>query len=291
VTTTGPVASRVREGLRRHPLATFVVLAVAVTWAVWIPRALGAPVGTVGQLWTWNVAVAAVLAALLTGGRGAVRELLSRLVRWRVGWRWYAVVVLGPAAFWVLTAGLFAALGGTWERGPFATAATDWALLPALVLVAALTDGLGEELGWRGFALPRLLARHTPLTASVVLGLVWAAWHLPLLWTPGAALHQAPPWLLVLDVVAKAILFTWVFLHTRGSVLIAVLFHAGLNVFSIPLALSSAGHPDLRILALALEWVIAAAVLLGARATFLRRVSGADEALPATEADGGRGAS
>ena len=73
--------------------------------------------------------------------------------------------------------------------------------------------------------------------------------------------------------------------------LIAVLFHAGLNVFSIPLAVSSTGHPDFRILALALEWVIGAAVVLGARATFLRRVAGADEALPAAGADRGRSAS
>jgi hypothetical protein len=105
-----------------------------------------------------------------------------------------------------------------------------------------------------------------------VLGVVWAAWHLPLLWTPGAVLHQQPPWLLVLDLLAKAVLFTWVFLHTRGSVLVAVLFHASLNVFSIPLAASSAGRPALQVLALALEWVIAAAVVLGTRATFLRRV-------------------
>ena len=258
--------------IRRHPLATFVVLAFGVTWVVWIPRALGAPVGAVGQLSTWAVAVAAVLAALLTGGRGAVRELLSRLVRWRVGLRWYAVVLLGPAAFWVLTALLFAALGGTWDDGPLGITATDWALLPVVLLIAALTDGLGEELGWRGFALPQLLARRTPLTASLVLGVVWAAWHLPLLWTPGAALHEQPPWLLVLDLLAKAVLFTWVFLHTRGSVLLAVLFHASLNVFSIPLAASSAGRPALQVLALALEGVIAAAVVLATRATFLHRV-------------------
>ncbi|WP_433782102.1 CPBP family intramembrane glutamic endopeptidase [Actinomycetospora sp. CA-101289] len=225
----------------------------------------------VGQLWTWTVAVAAVLAALLTGGRGAVRELLSRLVRWRVGLRWYAVVLLGPAAFWVLTTGLFAALGGIWEDGPLASTATDWALLSVVLLIAALTDGLGEELGWRGFALPQLLARYTPLAASLVLGVVWAAWHLPLLWTSGAALHQQPPWLLVLDVTAKAILFTWVFLHTRGSVLLAVLFHASLNVFSIPLAASSAGRPALQVLALVLEWVIAAAVVVATRREFLGR--------------------
>ena len=76
--------------------------------------------------------------------------------------------------------------------------------------------------------------------ASLVLGAVWAAWHLPLVWTPGAALHQRPLWMLVADLMAKSMIFTWVFLHTRGSILIAVLLHAGMNVFALPLAAASA---------------------------------------------------
>src|SRR5918992_4508410 len=87
------------RSIRSRPLLAFFMLAFAITWAVWVPRAAGVPVGAVGQLWTWIPAVAALLAAALTGGRGALRELGSRLVRWRVGWQWYLVVILGPAAF------------------------------------------------------------------------------------------------------------------------------------------------------------------------------------------------
>jgi len=89
--------------IRRYPLVTFFLLAFGLTWLVWVPRAAGAPLDTVGMAWTWAPAIAAllaaVLAAALTGGRVAVRELGARLVRWRVGWQWYLVVILGPAVF------------------------------------------------------------------------------------------------------------------------------------------------------------------------------------------------
>jgi len=85
------------RSLARHPLLVFFLLAFGLTWVVWVPRAVGVPVGIVGQLSTWIPAAAAVLAAALTGGRAAVRRLLAALVRWRVGWWWYALVILGPA--------------------------------------------------------------------------------------------------------------------------------------------------------------------------------------------------
>ena len=101
-----------------------------------------------------------------------------------------------------------------------------------------MTDGLGEELAWRGFALPRLLQRWPEVTASLILGLAWAAWHLPLLWTEGAPLYGYPVWLLLLDICAKSILFTWVFVRTRESVLIAVLLHASSNLFLVSPAIT-----------------------------------------------------
>ena len=100
--------------IRRYPLVTFFLLAFAITWVVWVPRAAGVQTGTVGQVWTYAAAIAALLAAALTGGRAAVRDLGSRLVRWRVGWQWYVVVILGPAAFSLVVAGLYALLGGSW---------------------------------------------------------------------------------------------------------------------------------------------------------------------------------
>src|ERR671916_2126177 len=140
--------------IRSRPLVAFFVLAFGLTWAVWVPRAAGVEVGAVGQLWTWAPAAAALLAAALTGGRAAVAELGSRLVRWRVGWRWYAVVVLGPAAFSLSVAALYALLGGSWAEAapPLLSGETSLVLLPVFLAGLLLTDGLGEEVGLGGGA-------------------------------------------------------------------------------------------------------------------------------------------
>ncbi len=255
----------------RHPLTTFFLLAFALTWAVWVPRAAATqdliasdlPIA-VGQFWSWMPAVAALVAAALTGGSPALRDLGARLVRWRVGWRWYVVVLAGPAAFSLTVAGIYALLGGSWEAGlPWATGGGLLGLIP-LLLVLVLTDGLGEELGWRGFALPRLLVRYNALAASMILGVLWTAWHLPLIWTVGAPLYEQPFWLLLLDMVAESVIFTWVFLHTRGSVLLAMLLHAAANLFVVSPTMASADDLTLPLLAAAAKWVLVLAILLAA---------------------------
>jgi membrane protease YdiL (CAAX protease family) len=131
--------------------------------------------------------VAAVAAAALTGGRAAVGDLGRRLLRWRVAWLWYVVVLAGPACFSLAVGGVYVLLGGSWSAALSPAFTTS---LPSLVLfltILTLTDGLGEEVGWRGFALPRLL-RHQPLVASLILGLLWGLWHLPLIWTETSTL-------------------------------------------------------------------------------------------------------
>ena len=113
-------------------MLAFFVLAFAITWAVWVPRAAGVPTGAVGQLWTWVPAAAALITAALTGGRSAVGELGERLLRWRVGWRWYAVVIVGPAVFSLAVAALYALLGGSWADAepPALSGQTPLVLLP-----------------------------------------------------------------------------------------------------------------------------------------------------------------
>jgi uncharacterized protein len=110
------------------------------------------------------------------GGRPAVGELGARLVRWRVGWRWYLVVVLGPAAFSVAVALLYALMGGSFAAAtpPALRSETPLVILPLFLVVLFLTDGVGEELAWRGFALPRLLTHHNALVTSLILGVLWA---------------------------------------------------------------------------------------------------------------------
>jgi uncharacterized protein len=274
------------QSMRRHPLVIFFLLVFILTWAVWVPRASGAPLGVVGQVWTWAPAIAVLLAAALTGGRGALRELGSRLVRWRVGWQWYLVVILGPAAFSLALAGIYTLFGGSWaEAAPPAILEGPLLLLPLFLVILTFTDGLGEELAWRGFALPRLLTRYNALVASVVLGVIWALWHLPLLWTEGNSMFHQPLWLLLLDVTAKSILFTWVFLHTRGSVLIAMLFHGATNLFIVSPDVASTGDLALPVLAMVAKWVLVGIVLVVAGPSLVR--GSHPEALPRTSAETG----
>src|SRR5215203_1281761 len=267
--------------LRRHPLVTFFLLVFIITWVVWVPRASGAPLGVVGQAWTWAPAIAALLAAALTGGRGALRELGSRLVRWRVGWQWYLVVILGPAVFSLAVAGVYTLFGGSWaEAAPPAILAGPLLLLPLFLAILTLTDGLGEELAWRGFALPRLLTQYNALVASLILGVIWALWHLPLVWAEGNAMFHQPVWLLLVDITAKSVLFTWVFLHTRGSVLIAMLFHGATNLFIVSPDVASTGDLTLPLLAAVAKWVLVVVVILVAGPGLARGPR--PEALPRT---------
>jgi membrane protease YdiL (CAAX protease family) len=269
--------------MRRHPLVTFFLLAYGLTWAIQIPVAAGVLEGSGWRAVTWVPAIAALLAAALTGGRGALRELGSRLVRWRVGWQWYLVVILGPAAFSLAVAGVYTLLGGSWsEAAPPALLEGPLLFLPLFLLILTLTDGLGEELAWRGFALPRLLTRYNALVASLVLGVIWALWHLPLVWTEGNSMYQQPVWLLLVDITAKSVLFTWVFLHTRGSVLIAMLFHGATNLFLVSPDVASTGDLTLPLLAAVAKWALVVVLILAAGPTLVRGPSPDPETLPRT---------
>jgi membrane protease YdiL (CAAX protease family) len=263
----------VTQLIRRYPLVTFFLLAFGITWIVWVPRAAGVPVGVVGQAWTWAPAIAALLAAALTGGRTALRDLGARLVRWRVGWQWYLVVILGPAVFSLAVTGVYVLLGGSWSAAaPMLAALREGplVLLPLFLLILTLIDGLGEEVGWRGFALPRLLTQHNALVASLILGVLWALWHLPLVWTEGAPMYQLPVWLFLLDIPAKSVLFTWVFLRTRGSALLAVLLHGATNLFAVSPTLTGTGDLTLLLIAAGAKWLLVVVVLVVAGPRLVR---------------------
>jgi membrane protease YdiL (CAAX protease family) len=181
------------------------------------------------------------------------------------------VVILGPALFSLTTAAIYALLGGSWSAALPRSLDAPIVLLPLLLLILSGTDGLGEELAWRGFALPRLLARYSAVAASLVLGVIWSLWHLPLLWTPGIDEQQLPWWLLVPDVTAKSVLFTWVFLHTRGSVLPAVLLHGSTNLFTVSPAEAVTGDLVFPVLATTTKWLLVLALIAVTGSRLARR--------------------
>ena len=163
---------------------------------------------------------AAVALIALKEGRRGLGELWRRMIQFRIGWRMYvaavAIVVIGAAC----QIGLNNLLGGTFDVKLFLTQLPSF--LPLLIL-----GPLSEELGWRGYAQDRLQARWSPQVASIILGIVWAFWHLPLFFIPGTSQHElGVPFIgFFFSIVSMSLLFGWLHNHTGGSVWTAIFFH------------------------------------------------------------------
>jgi membrane protease YdiL (CAAX protease family) len=205
---------------RRAPLATYVALACLLTWAL-LPAARASV--AVGLVALFGPAVAALITAALVGHDELVR-LRARATLWRVSIRWYLVALALPLPVSALRSGLEYLWGahGAIQLQPIS---------PLGMLVFLLVAG--EEVGWRGFALPRLLARFGPWSASALLGVVWALWHLPLFYMPGMPQHGWPFPPFVGYTVALSVILTFLARQTRGSVIIATLFHGAVNTFGV----------------------------------------------------------
>jgi uncharacterized protein len=204
--------------------------------------------------------IAAFIVLALTRGWAGVRDLLASMVRWRVGPQWYAVALLLPVAITLVALYLNAPFGGT---APTAADFAELYTLPLIFLSTTLINGpLPEEPGWRGFLLPRLQSSYTPLVASLIVGGIWASWHLPLLISDPSG--QRPPLQFIVLVVAQSAVFTWVYNSTRGSVLLVILMHGSFNSFIkflAPVVMGSAAYGLFWWLLAALWWVVALAVI------------------------------
>ncbi len=272
------------QTLKRHLLLTYFVLAFVLTWACWIPLATSdafndtAPPARLLLLWPLGNIIPSLVGIMLTAlfsGKSGLGELFRRLGQVRVPLTWYAVVLLLIPVLLFVAIGVNTVLGG-------ATIAYDWSSLISLLVLSLLFTGLGEELGWRGFALPRLQARHKAFAASLLLGVLWGLWHLPLLIADGlvplTSLGIVNFLIFDLTITAIAVLFTWVYNNTNGSLFLMVLFHtvatATTDTFLIPVKnlmvpfLQKYGDPFLFLILL---WVAVTIVVVTAGAARLSR--------------------
>ncbi len=201
----------VAAAVRRQPLLAFFLLAFSLTWAAlpWNSFMAGGPL------------TAAVVITGIADGRRGLRELGSRIVRWRAGWQWYAAAILIPLGLAFATGAANIALGAPGSVIRHLQLSTLAAVFAARLLLPVGAP-LGEEPGWRGFALPRLLDDRSPLTATLILAVIVAAWHVPLIWVSG---ENLPP-IFILATVAVTFFYTWLFLRSGGSVLLTILAHA-----------------------------------------------------------------
>jgi membrane protease YdiL (CAAX protease family) len=204
--------------VRRHPLIAFFALAYLLTWWTYPLLKFSPLLGIPGL---FGPAFAAMIMAAVTDGKPGVKALLSRVVLWRVGLRWYVIALGLPTVLALVTAGLSYLLGSSEFIQAGSVSVLDFVVFVLVV---------GEELGWRGYALPLLLERRSAVTASLILGVVWGIWHLPTFVIPGTPQYGLPFAAFLLLTVEYSILMTWLFLHTRGSVLIATLFHGAINL-------------------------------------------------------------
>ncbi|MBK9214146.1 MAG: CPBP family intramembrane metalloprotease [Chloracidobacterium sp.] len=162
------------------------------------------------------------------------RNFVGRLRCWRLPLRWYIAALLLPLAISALRSVSELFLGAT---GPIQPQPVSTLGLIVFVLVA------GEEIGWRGFVLPRLLSRFGRWYSSVILGVIWALWHLPLFYIDGMPQHGNPFAAFIVYTCALSVILTFLAERTRGSVLIATLFHGAVNTFGFT---TVAAGPDLR---------------------------------------------
>jgi membrane protease YdiL (CAAX protease family) len=234
--------SRLSSTVKRYPLIAFFVLAYALSWIlesplVFLTDSITDTQGLILVILASNVpSVMAIVLTAMVFGRQALRKLLGRLLIWHVNPLWYLVVVLGPVA---LTAGvvpLNLLLGGP-------TLSLGMPLLSAAIFLGfSIFPGsaLGEEIGWRGYVLPRLQSRMSALSASLVLAPIWGLWHLPL-WLAGDPVRTPTFYVpFFFSAFAMSVLLTWVYNSTGGSLLMVVLLHATAN-FPVTMAIDELG--------------------------------------------------
>ena len=225
--------------VQRHPLVAYFAIAFIGTWAAVIPLALstGFNLITLPDVVTillfflspyLGPMLGAVIVTRITEGGAGVRKLLKRIVQWRVGVVWYLAAIFIMLLIWL--AGFSILYNGAPLRELMANPVLLGASFLQSILIGIFIPSLGEEVGWRGFALPRLQIQYGPVLGSLILGSLHAAWHLPALMTLFMGPLKAEEYLpFMLTAVAGTFVYTWVFNNARGSILIAILMHASTN--------------------------------------------------------------
>ena len=222
--------------VKKYPALSLLVLAMIFATAPMLIVATGLLTPAWAQLGALSSSLAAIVLVMIEGRKGGLRELLSRVLIWRVGIEWWAFALLFTIVPSVAGLYLYNLLGGP---------AVDWSglkplytVVPAFILLT-IAAGMGEEFGWRGFLLPRLQTRHNALVAGLIVGVAWAIWHIPLFLIKGTSQNQVQSQIGLLPavlgysifVIVNSIKYTWVFNNTKGSVLLAAVMHGADNAW------------------------------------------------------------
>jgi uncharacterized protein len=216
-------------------IVCFLVLSFAWSWSLGFMAVYANPhvpvLSTVLSIVSgFGPSVAALLTITVFNGRTGLMSWLKEALSWRVGWQWYALAFFAPPLVMLLALALHAGLGDVIPPSP---AVGHIPLAIANFGIVFLIGGpLGEEFGWRSYALPALGSKMGWRAASLVIGVIWGLWHLPWFFTAGTAQSQMPFVVFMLNIIAGSVLFSWLFLQSAGSVIPALVAHTSLNAWA-----------------------------------------------------------
>ena len=234
------MTSRFSVWTRQRPVAVYFILAYLITWVGVSPLVASAQgildiqvspnlhvIGALGPIG------AAFVVTAITGGRRGVSEFLGRMFRWRVGIGWLLLTLLSPLALFLLSAAILRVSGASWPdlsqlRGAFADSA--WVIG---FIISSIAFGFGEEPGWRGFALPRLQKPRSALSATFILSVFWALWHLPFFFYKFEFQGAVTIVGFFLSMFAGALWLTFLYNSTGGSILMVALWHVVWNMMNL----------------------------------------------------------
>jgi hypothetical protein len=203
--------------VKRHPIITFFVLSYAISWAF-------LPIESVRFLPSGPL-IAALIVIPLTQGWSGLRELGSRMIRWRVRWYWYALALGLPLAVHLVNVGVHVAAGAGVPSLTF-TSLTTFLMVFAIRMVNPADGPVGENPGWQGFALPGLQGfRYSPLLATMIVAPLVAGWHLPTFFLEEGGMQPSVLVFGLLTTVAVTFWYNWLFNRTGGSVLMTLVAH------------------------------------------------------------------
>jgi membrane protease YdiL (CAAX protease family) len=230
--------NQLTEFLKRHSLVIGVVLMFLLTWPIDLSNSGVLPIQFPFILYLflgWGFVFASIIMTWLTLGKDGVVRLLKRYLQWRVNWKWYLAAFLLEPVCIVLGVYINAALTGVapdfshvMAHKIFGDSAKLWLFVLPFFLVDFISNG--EEIGWRGYVLPRLQAKYNALTSTLILGVVWGLWHLPKFLSHWNTVYFA--WFM-LHILAFAVTLTWLYNGTKGSLLMVTLMHASSNTVGI----------------------------------------------------------
>ncbi len=222
----------------RYQISIFFALTFVISWFPWYA-------GIAPEVLAWGPSVAAFIIVAYIGGKRGLLDFLRPFGRWRVGFKFWGIAIFGPAVLFLIGLGVYLLLGG--EAPPFTMIRTELHLIPlylVLVVLMPWNGPVGEEFGWRGFALPKLQTRYGPLIASLVIGIVWGVWHLPEFFAPLGVLGALASsmgvvsFMLVytLGTIANSVYMTWLYNKTGASALVAgIVWHTAIDFWAPPI--------------------------------------------------------